>query len=256
MVGCTIMGKTEGQMTKGQLLISSTRNESLKGWLFRGLHPSRVTESWAEGKCCILCQATSEPQTPEVSFQMKVKFAFCLEMKAPESGGRESVLLVTFPVIDDDCRMLRFSQHSHLSGCLRPLNVSSCWPVDSGFIFQQDYAPVYTDKGTKSCFSDLSVTALDWPAKSPGLNPKENLCGIVKGKMRHIRPIKSDDLKAAIKATWASITPQQSNRLIEGIEMNILLRNWTFMSESIVFFLSLVIFKFVLKDTVSDFHYL
>ncbi len=32
--------------------------------------------------------------------------------------------------------------------------------------------------------------------------------------MRETRPNNADDLKAAIKATWASITPEQCHRLI------------------------------------------
>ncbi len=85
---------------------------------------------------------------------------------------------------------------------------------DADFIFQQDLAPAYTAKGTKIWFNDHGVTVLDWPANSPDLNPIENLCGIVKRKMRDTRPNNEDYLKAAIKATWASITPEQCHRLI------------------------------------------
>ncbi len=76
---------------------------------------------------------------------------------------------------------------------------------DADFIFQQDLAPAHTAKGTKSWFNDHGVTVLDWPANSPDLNPKENLWVIIKRKMRHTRPNNADDLKAAIKATWASL---------------------------------------------------
>ncbi len=64
-------------------------------------------------------------------------------------------------------------------------------------------------------------TVLDWPTNSPDLNPIENLWGIVKRKMRDTRPNKADDLKAAIKATWASITPQQCHRLIASMPRRI-----------------------------------
>ncbi len=92
---------------------------------------------------------------------------------------------------------------------------------DADFIFQQDLAPAHTAKGTKSWFNDHGVTVLDWPANSPDLNPLENLWGIVKRKMRDTRPNNADDLKAAIKATWASIPPQQCHKLITSMPRRI-----------------------------------
>ncbi len=85
---------------------------------------------------------------------------------------------------------------------------------DADFIFQQDLAPAHTAKGTKSWFNDHGVTVLDWPANSPDLNPIENLWGIVKRKMRDTRPNNTDEMKAAVKETWASIPPQQCHKLI------------------------------------------
>ncbi len=76
---------------------------------------------------------------------------------------------------------------------------------DADFIFQQDLAPAHSAKGTKSWFNDYGVTVLDWPANSPDLNPIEYLWSIAKKKMRDTRPNNTDDLKAAIKATWASL---------------------------------------------------
>ncbi len=91
---------------------------------------------------------------------------------------------------------------------------------DADFIFQQDLAPAHTAKGTKSWFNDR-VTVLDWPANSPDLNPIENLSGIVKRKMRDTRPNNADELKAAIKETWASIPPQQCHKLITSMPRRI-----------------------------------
>ncbi len=92
---------------------------------------------------------------------------------------------------------------------------------DADFIFQQDLAPAHTAKGTKSWFNDHGVTVLGWPANSPDLNPIENLWGIVKRKMRDTRPNNADDLKAAIKETWASIPPQQCHKLIPSMPRRI-----------------------------------
>ncbi len=90
---------------------------------------------------------------------------------------------------------------------------------DANFIFQQDLAPVHNAKGTKSWFNDHGVTVLDWPANSPDLNPIENLWAIVKRKIRDTRPNNTDD--PALKATWASITPEQCHRLIASMPRRI-----------------------------------
>ncbi len=88
---------------------------------------------------------------------------------------------------------------------------------DADFIFQQDLAPAHTAKSTKSWLNDHGVGVLDWPANSPDLNPIENLWDIVKRKMRNKRPKKSDELKATVKETWASIPPQQCHKLITSM---------------------------------------
>ncbi len=85
---------------------------------------------------------------------------------------------------------------------------------DADFIFQQDLAPAHTAKSTKSWLNDHGVGVLDWPANSPDLNPRENIWGIVKRKMRNKRPKYADELKAAVKETWASIPPQQCHKRI------------------------------------------
>ncbi len=41
---------------------------------------------------------------------------------------------------------------------------------DADFIFQQDFAPAHTAKGTKSWFNDHDVTVLDSPENLPDLN--------------------------------------------------------------------------------------
>ncbi len=78
---------------------------------------------------------------------------------------------------------------------------------DADLIFQQDLAPAYTAKSTKSWFNDHGVGVLDWPANSPDLNPIDNLWGIVKRKMRNKRPKNAYELKATVKETWASMPP-------------------------------------------------
>ncbi|KAG2456338.1 TCB1 transposase, partial [Polypterus senegalus] len=88
---------------------------------------------------------------------------------------------------------------------------------DEDFIFQHDLAPAHSAKTTGKWFTDHGITVLNWPANSPDLNPIENLWDIVKRKLRNTRPNTLDELKAAIEASWASITPQQCHRLIASM---------------------------------------
>ncbi len=98
---------------------------------------------------------------------------------------------------------------------------TSCFLLLFYSIFRQDLAPVHTAKSTKSWLNDHGVGVLDWPANSPDLNPIENLWGIVKRKMRNKRPKNTDELKATVKETWASIPPQQCHKLITSMPRRI-----------------------------------
>ena len=82
---------------------------------------------------------------------------------------------------------------------------------DADFIFHKDLVPAHTAKSNKTWFNDHGVTVLDWPAISPDLNP------IAKRKMRDMRLNNAEELKAAIEASWPSVTPQQCHRLIASM---------------------------------------
>ncbi len=88
---------------------------------------------------------------------------------------------------------------------------------NADFIFQQDLAPAHSAKATSTWFKDHDIPVLNRLANSPDLNPKENLWGIVKRKMRYARPNNVEELKATIRATWALITPEQCHRLIDSM---------------------------------------
>ncbi len=95
---------------------------------------------------------------------------------------------------------------------------------DADFIFQQDLAPAHTAKSTKSWLNDHSVGVLDWPAwtpiESPDLNPHRESVGYCQENEKQ-ETKKVDELKAAVKETWASIPPQQCHKLITSMPRRI-----------------------------------
>ncbi len=179
---------------------------------------------------------------PKLCSLMKVHFAFPLEIRVPESGGREERHRI---------RCLRssvkFPQSVMVWGAMSSAGVGPlCFlrskvntaiyqevlehfmlPAadqlygDADFIFQQDLAPAHSAKATSTWFKDHGIPVLNWPANSPDLNPIENLWGIVKRKMRYARPNNAEELKATIRATWALITPEQCHRLITSMPRRI-----------------------------------
>ncbi len=179
---------------------------------------------------------------PKSSFQMKVNFAFHLEIKVRvwrKSGEAQNPRCLKSSVKFPQSVMIWAAMSSAGVGplCFLKSTVNAAiyqemlenfmLPSadklygDADFIFQQDLAPAHTAKSTKSWFNDHGVTVLDWPANSPDLNPIENLWGIVKRKMRDTRPNNADDLKATVKETWASIPPQQCHKLITSMPRRI-----------------------------------
>lgn len=63
----------------------------------------------------------------------------------------------------------------------------------------------------------LVVICLLWSDISPDMNPITSLLGIIKMKMRDPRPNNEDELKVSIKATRASLKPQQCHKLIASM---------------------------------------
>lgn len=92
----------------------------------------------------------------------------------------------------------------------------------------QDNASVHTAKVTKDFFMMQDMSVIDWPARSPDLNPIKNMWGyIVREVYAGLRQFDyEDDLVEAIHSAWENIpldycrTPIKSipNRYIEVIE--------------------------------------
>jgi hypothetical protein len=74
----------------------------------------------------------------------------------------------------------------------------------TSIVFQQDNAPIHSSRMTKVFFAEQSIEVLDWPARSPDLNPIENLWATM--ALRVYRDGKQYDdmaeLRQAVLASW------------------------------------------------------
>ncbi len=163
------------------------------------------------------------PSGPKSSFQMRANFAFHLETKVLESGGRVEKLIaqVAWSPVLSFHSLWWFGVQCHLLVLVHCvlLKTKVTAPVyqeilehlmfpsadqlfkDADFIFKQDLAPDHTAKSTKSWLNEHGVGGLTGQQTHQTLNPVENLWGIVKRKMRNKRPINNKQ-KATVKETW------------------------------------------------------
>ena len=87
------------------------------------------------------------------------------------------------------------------------------------FTFQQDNAAIHTSKETKQWTKDPKIDLLDWPARSPDLNPVENLWGIL---VRRIyaegkQYATVDEPKTAISDAWGNVEKSVLQHLVNSM---------------------------------------
>ena len=90
-------------------------------------------------------------------------------------------------------------------------------------IFQQDNAAIHVSKLSKAWFDHRNITLMKWPARSPDLNPIENLWGILSRKIyangKQFDTVAS--LKSSIKKAWEEIDPNVLSKLIDSMPSRI-----------------------------------
>lgn len=92
------------------------------------------------------------------------------------------------------------------------------------WIFQQDNASVHTSKLTLDWLKSKKVNFLDWPSKSPDLNPIENLWGILVRKVyangKQYNSV--DELKTNLVKCWTDIELEILSKLVDSMPNRIM----------------------------------
>ncbi len=82
------------------------------------------------------------------------------------------------------------------------------------FTFQQDNDPKHTAKITKEWLHNNSVTVLEWPSKSPDLNPIEHLWRDLKMSVHQRLPSNLTELERICKEEWQRIPKSRCEKLV------------------------------------------
>jgi hypothetical protein len=85
--------------------------------------------------------------------------------------------------------------------------------------FQQDGAPCHTSHKTRDFLAKQKIKTVPWPAKSPDLNPIENLWGWMVKDIYFGRSAFTNvkDLKDAVYASWARIPQKLIDSLVDSM---------------------------------------
>jgi hypothetical protein len=112
-----------------------------------------------------------------------------------------------------------------------------------GWIFQQDNCSIHVSKSTKAWFGTKKLNILEWPSRSPDLNPIENLWGtLVRLVYANGRQFVSlEDLRKAIVDCWYQIDQTELQNLVLSMKtriFNLIIKKGKLIKENKYYFLN------------------
>ena len=81
----------------------------------------------------------------------------------------------------------------------------------------QDGAPAHTANSVKDYFRTNDIRLLDWCARSPDLNPIENVWACMDRQMSKISITSIEHLKEVLNKIWLEVPRDMCMRLIESM---------------------------------------
>ncbi|KAI4903129.1 hypothetical protein NFI96_007896 [Prochilodus magdalenae] len=102
---------------------------------------------------------------------------------------------------------------------LRPLVGPYAGAVGPGLLLMQDNARPHVAGVFQQFLQDEGIEAMDWPARSPDLNPIEHIWDIMSRSIhqRHVAPLTVQELADALVQVWEEIPQETIHHLIRSI---------------------------------------
>ncbi len=85
------------------------------------------------------------------------------------------------------------------------------------WIYQQDNAPCHKAKKVDAWFRENNISVLPWPARSPDLNPIEQIWSIIDKKLVGVRLSNLAELEKAVVKEWQELPPSICVNLVESM---------------------------------------
>lgn len=91
--------------------------------------------------------------------------------------------------------------------------------VGPNFLFMHDNARAHAAGIVREYLRDVNITVMDWPARSPDMNPIEHMWDELKRRVRARQPVAQtmQELKTAIEEEWEMIPQNFIERLINSM---------------------------------------
>ena len=91
--------------------------------------------------------------------------------------------------------------------------------IGADFILMDDNARQHRAHITIQYLEDATIVRIDWPARSPDMNPMEHAWDMLQKTIsaRPVRPTTDPQLRTALQEEWARVPQQQLGRLISSM---------------------------------------